>query len=103
MLGLFLDDERLPPDNGVEWSVVSDYYSAIAALRHRQFDIVSLDHDLGDFSGPDGREMTGYDVLMWMADRKMTSTDYVPPKIIVHTMNSVALAKMVFVVRRYWT
>jgi len=59
---LLVDDQRnLPAD-----LVARTYNDGIEALRERHSDLLYLDHDLGDFSGVEGRELTGYDVPCWL-------------------------------------
>jgi len=64
MFILLIDDER--EHAGVR--VARTYAAGIAALQERQWDYLVLDHDFGDFSGPDGRELTGYDVACWLEE-----------------------------------
>jgi hypothetical protein len=94
---LYLDDVRDPPDG---WQVVRTYDEAIRLLSTQKYEEISLDHDLGCFDA-NGKEYTGYDLLKWLIERKLNG-EYVPPKIRIHTMNSVGMAKMIFSVKRYW-
>ena len=69
------------------------YYEAVDALdKGPKFDIVQLDHDLGDHRTPDhmvemyGRyELTGWHVAHHMATEM--SCDMRPDKVIVHSVN----------------
>lgn len=94
---LFVDDERDPGfvANMQEDCLVARNFATAIALLEEHWDslsLVSLDHDLADFSGPNNREMTGYDVLCWIEQR---AGGYLPPfSIQVHSMNPVAKHKM---------
>jgi len=95
---LYVDDIRNIPDD--EWDVARTYDQAIYMLGMNNYDVVSLDHDLGDFR-KDGREMTGYDVLMYLVERKENNL-HVPATIYVHTANPPARIKMISTIQRYW-
>jgi hypothetical protein len=84
---LWLDDERTPPSG--EWVWVKTSLDAIKALRKDTFEEISLDHDLGEEAG------TGYDVLKYLEAEVYRSHEYQPPKILIHTANPVARARMV--------
>lgn len=98
--GLWVDDERPIPDDLIAqgWTCAPSFHEAVLKLELLDFDEVSLDHDLASFYG--NREMTGYDVLMWLVDRHMNG-GYVPPKIHVHTANPVGRDRMIGVLNRY--
>jgi hypothetical protein len=93
---LWVDDLRLPPNN--TWDVAKTYQEAIDKLSSKLYYAVSLDHDLGDFSGE--RERTGYDILMWIVQRKMDGQP-VPHSYNVHSANPVAQQRMNGVIQRY--
>ncbi len=97
---LFVDDIRSAPDKS--WDIARSFIEAINLLTLNNYEVVSLDHDLGDINNAEGRERTGYDVLMWMLDRKYTGSAYVPETVIVHTANPPARLKMQGIVDRYW-
>ncbi|MPV68012.1 cyclic-phosphate processing receiver domain-containing protein [Burkholderia sp. BE17] len=83
---VFLDDERETPAG---W--VRAYWPAevIAMLKTGQVEELSLDHDLGnDEIG------TGYDVICWI-EEAVVLFGFTPPKIVVHSANSSAKAKMI--------
>lgn len=82
---VFLDDERTTPDG---W--VRAYWPAevIALLESGQIEELSLDHDLGD-----DERGTGYDVILWI-EEAVALHGFVPPRIVVHSANSSAAAKM---------
>ncbi|MDN7820900.1 cyclic-phosphate processing receiver domain-containing protein [Burkholderia vietnamiensis] len=82
---VFLDDERTTPDGWVRAYWPDD---VIALLESGRVDVLSLDHDLGD----DARG-TGYDVILWI-EEAVALHGFVPPKIIVHSINSSAAVKM---------
>ena len=64
MTTLLIDDLR----TGAVDKTVRNYADGIAALAEQHWDVVYLDHDLGDFSGPDGRELTGYSIACWLEE-----------------------------------
>lgn len=82
---VYLDDKRETPDG---WIRVYWPNEAIEILKTGKVKNISLDHDLGDDDVG-----TGYDVILWIEEAVATS-DFVPPKIIVHSANSSARIKM---------
>lgn len=62
MATLLIDDQRNLPDD----RVARTYQDGIDTLAEQHWNLVYLDHDLGDFSGVGGREMTGYDIACWL-------------------------------------
>lgn len=86
MLFLWLDDERKPPSS--EWFWVKTALDAIKALRTAGFEVISLDHDLGEDAG------TGYDVLTFLEAEVNRNPEYRVPEIRIHTANTVARARM---------
>ena len=82
---LYLDDEREAP---VGWVRVRWPEEAIELLKTGQVTDLSLDHDLGD----DARG-TGYDVVLWIEEAVETG-GFLPPRIVVHSANASARAKM---------
>lgn len=99
LTGLFVDDVRDPWDKTVEWTVARTFHHAMVALEANHYDVVSLDHDLGSFYG--SREMTGYDILMWMVQQKVENR-LVPRYVRVHSANPVAQLKMRMVIDQYF-
>ena len=100
---LWVDDVRSPQSFEIgKFTIARNYNDAIKALNTEQFDRVYLDHDLGDFSGPERREMTGYDVLMNMVQAKMDGKP-VPKKVSLLTANPVARQRMQGVIDKYFT
>lgn len=86
MLFLWLDDERTPPSPGWIWLKTAP--DAIKALRTANFEVVSLDHDLGEDAG------TGYDVLLFIEDQVFTNPSFRAPEIRIHTANTAARVRM---------
>jgi hypothetical protein len=82
---VYLDDERETPEG---WHRVYWPDEAIELLKTGQVEEISLDHDLGD-----DERGTGYDVVLWIEEAVYTS-DFMPPKIKVHSANSSARQKM---------
>lgn len=95
---LWLDDRRDPHDFVAEggygfclWSKTAS--QAINALETMEFDVVSLDHDLG-LVGPNGENPgDGYDVILWIENAVRTK-GWQPPEIQVHTDNPPARKRM---------
>lgn len=83
--GLWLDDERTPPDESWDWAKTGG--QAVIMLAFGDYETVSLDHDLGDSHGVDGRH-----VLDWL-DETSWFGGYVP-MIEIHTMNASERASM---------
>lgn len=95
---IWIDDLRIPPDDS--YDIARTYNEAIDMLSKNQYTDIYLDHDLGDFSGPGGRERTGYDVLLWLVERKHNN-EYVPMNFHILTANPVGRDKFVGVINRY--
>jgi len=74
------------------------YNAGIEALAERHWDVLYLDHDLGDFSGPEGRERTGYDVMCWLE----ANTEHLPSKIVIVSANSVGRQRMTQVIDKLY-
>lgn len=81
---VYLDDERKTPEG---WFRVYWPHEAIGVLGEGLVTEISLDHDLGD------DDITGYDVVLWI-EEQVATTDFVPPRINIHTANSSARKKM---------
>lgn len=84
MIGIFLDDERNPKDvkwmvysTWIEWTVVRNHIDFFDVLPEQEWDFISLDHDLHDFT--EGVEYTGYDILKVMVDTYMQSSVCILP------------------------
>ena len=82
---VYLDDERETPRG---WVRVYWPDEAIELLQSENVTELSLDHDLGN----DNRG-TGYDAIKWIEEQVATS-NFVPPKIKVHSANISARKKM---------
>ena len=94
MIRIYLDDLRPVPDG---WVGATNYKEAIELIENNEWSEISLDHDLGDFTM--GRELTGYDVLMHIVNRKMDGAQ--TGLVWVHTANPVMRIKMEDVIRHY--
>jgi len=73
---------------GDELTVVETAQGAIAALEVNQFDLASLDHDLGGSVMAESDENSGYAVARYIAPMEY------PPFVIVHSFNPVGAKKM---------
>lgn len=78
--------------------IARTYAEGIAALAERHWDVLYLDHDLGDFSGPDGRELTGYSVMCWLEEHR----EHLPGKIVVVTDNGSGRQKIELVINKLY-
>lgn len=93
---VYLDDTRLTPHGWVHARWPED---VIKLLKEGNVEEISLDHDLcdplveGQGYCSSARERTGYDVLIWIEEQVINS-NFIPPKINIHTANSSARQKM---------
>ena len=78
---LYLDDLRDPPD--ASWTLIRTPAEAIALLRTGKVTEISFDHDLGI---QDGRELSGYEVLVWI-EEQVQLHGWDPPIMRVHSAN----------------
>lgn len=62
---------------------VHDAHSAIGALQKNEWDVVFLDHDLGEGNG------TGYDVACWLEEHEEHM-----PIVVVHSSNPVGAKRI---------
>lgn len=101
MTKLWVDDERPLTDEMCKagWTRSPTAWEALVKLELIDFEVVSLDHDLASFVG--NRELTGYDILMWLVQRKMDGK-YTPPIVRVHSANPAGWPKMQETIDRYW-
>jgi len=99
-IGLYVDDLRSLPEGYLlcEWDIARSYDEAISKLETHNYEKLSLDHDIASFYG--GREKTGYDIALWLAQRKHDGL-YVPTDIFVHSANPVGAANINAVINRY--
>ncbi len=65
----------------------------IEQLQTNSFDVVSLDHDLGDQEMVESGPNTGYEVALWLKENQ----DKQPRIIFLHSLNSVGRKNMKFV------
>jgi len=108
MLKIFVDDVRDPPDDS--WTLVRTYDDAINFITINEWDIISLDHDLGDTHHIDNahlvqfplRERTGYMLLEHIVGMQEEYGLKVG-KVLVHSANPVAQEKMRGTIERYLT
>lgn len=100
-IGLWVDDERSIPDDLLERGFCSarSFHEAVLKLELLEFEEISLDHDLASFYG--NKEMTGYDVLMWLVARKLNG-EYVPTIVRVHSANPVGWERMNSTIKQFW-
>lgn len=94
---LYVDDLRPLPE-GKDWTCARSAWEALVKLELIQFEVVSLDHDLASFVG--NREITGYDIALWLAQRKQDGF-YVPPLVLVHSANPVGHDNIQAIIDRY--
>lgn len=96
MSNLYVDDVREVPGG---WDSAKSFHEAIYMLEKEQYTELSLDHDLGCFYG--NKEMTGYDILMWLIDRKRKGIPG-PSSIKVHSANPVGRERMEQAIGEYF-
>lgn len=99
---IWVDDERHPP-KALEGKcdIARTYDEAISMLSKHMYTEIWLDHDLGDVGNTNGRrEMTGYDVLLWLIDAKQEGK-HVPTNFHILTANASARPRMEGVINRY--
>lgn len=88
-INLFVDDSRIPDKEFVH---VKTFNEAIHYLVNYSVNVLSLDHDLGDYNG--NNEKTGYDIVQWI-EEKVVVEGFTPPKTIkVHSGNPVGRKNM---------
>lgn len=94
---VYLDDIRPCPAG---WTLVSNFHEAICFIddNWHKIEEISLDHDISSFYG--NKEMTGYDVLMWiiMSIENGRKANF---KVGVHSQNPVGVKKMLEVITQY--
>ena len=90
MKALLIDDIRdIKADR-----VARTFDDGIVALKEQKWDILYLDHDLGD-SDP---AKTGYDILNWLE----ANPEYLPVEIFLVTQNPVGREKMLKLIDRLY-
>jgi hypothetical protein len=70
------------------------FQEGIDALKKEKFDILYLDHDLGD---PDPKH-TGYDIMNFLEEHQ----EHLPSKIIIVSSNPVGVLKINSVIKRLY-
>ncbi len=95
MARIWLDDIREAPDGFVPCKSVNETKAVIKELeeRNEKIELISCDHDLGDFARDGG---DGIKLLDWLVER---NTLY---PIELHTMNVVGRENMQRGIKRYW-
>lgn len=95
---VYLDDIRPCPAG---WELVSNFHEAICFVDNNWHKIteISLDHDISSFYG--NKEMTGYDVLMWIIQMVETGQRDKSFTIGVHSQNPVGRRKMIDTIQQY--
>ena len=95
MARIWLDDIREAPDGFVPCKSVNEAKAVIKELeeRNEEIELISCDHDLGDFACDGG---DGIKLLDWLVER---NTLY---PIELHTMNVVGRENMQREIKRYW-
>ena len=68
---LWIDDTCPQPQDTDQWrwTCARSFHEAILKLELIEFDRVSFDYDLASFYGD--REMTGYDIALWLVQRRV--------------------------------
>ena len=87
---LILMKEALEHVSGLVLTHVETTNEAISKLYQEEFDIVSLDHDLGGEVMVKSGVGTGYEVAEWLAN----NPERQPPQIWLHSLNPVGLTNM---------
>lgn len=84
---LFLDDERFPPDDKLEWVICRNMQQVQEACEQKGLpEFISFDHDLGD------DQPTGYDVAKWMIEHDLDQQGQFMPttfRFYVHSQNPI--------------
>lgn len=89
---LYVDDLRMPKhweNKNYKIYVARTYKDAISFLDTKKFDIIDLDHDLGE-------EKSGYDVIKYVIENNIQIKN-----VAVHTMNPVGRQNILQLVSRY--
>ena len=100
--GLWIDDIRMPPDNFyyegevVKWTRTFSTQMAKSIIntseeKNKKYDLISLDHDAGDFARFGGDYIK---LLDWLEE---TGRNY---PIHIHSMNPVGVANMRRIIQR---
>lgn len=101
-LMIFLDDERMPEEvtwiqypAGTEFSIVRTVEEFITEVVKNagNIELISFDHDIQDYSGPNGSEVTGYDLIKWLVNFCLDNNVEIP-QCIFHTKNIIGERNM---------
>ena len=95
---LWVDDVR-NPINPAGIDIARTYEQAIALLTKQNYRVLFIDHDLGCFDAS-SREWTGYDVVLWLAERKDNGFA-VPTEYRILTSNPAGRQRITGVIERY--
>lgn len=96
---LWVDDLRIPPDDS--YDIARTFNDAILSLMANEYEEIYLDHDLACWDA-DGKEKTGYGIVLWLAEQVHTVPDFVAPmRYYMLTDNSVGRKNMAGVIERY--
>lgn len=116
LMRLYLDDIRTPINE--EWVVVRDYDSFVSEIKKwglQNFELISLDHDLGDSAMKEYynnvhpnytldynniSEKTGYDAAKFLVAESM-NTGIPLPQIYVHSANPIGSANIMGYINNY--
>lgn len=67
---MFIDDERLPPNDGTDWVICRNHTEVIQTMLQFGWpNFVSFDHDLGE------DELTGMDIAWWFVDLDLSGDE----------------------------
>lgn len=89
---LYVDDIRIPKvwkEDVVKVTIARTYDEAIELLKNYKYDIIDLDHDLGE-------EKTGYDVAKFIVEEQINI-----PIVYVHTANPVGRMNIIDLMKHY--
>ena len=90
---VFLDDKRTTPPG---WHRCYTPAQVIECLQQGTVTAMSLDHDLGLPPDDQGREVSGYTVLLWLEEQLYLGRwEFTPiPEITIHSDNGPGIANM---------
>lgn len=94
---IYLDDERPTPEGWVGCRWPSEVIYMLQRPDLYPITVISLDHDLGDAENAfreKRKEITGYDVLLYIEEQVAKEVMWSIPSIEIHTANSSARLKM---------
>lgn len=91
---LLIDDKRSL--SGAR--IARTFAEGIAALQEEHFDVLYLDHDLADFTGEGGRELTGYTVACWLEE----NTQHLPGNVVLVSDNTVGQNRIRLALEKFY-